>query len=155
MSSARHNLSNLGSAATKASLITREGHMVNDRGKLCVIGYHNLGNLGCTATKATHIEREGHMVNNKGVRCITGYKNLGDASKVAHIEREGYVVNNKGVRCITAGYKNMSKEGVRARDENARATALGEHHSHMCTSALCQRGASIKLEGGLPRLYHH
>ena len=91
------------------------------------------------------------MVNDKGVPCITGYNNLGNATKAACIKREG---NDKGVPCIT-GCHNLGNKGAEAHAENARASALGEHHSHICTSALCQRGASIKWEGGLPRMYHH
>jgi len=100
------------------------------------------------------------MVNDKGVMCITGYKNLGDlasaASKNAHIKREGYMVNDMGERCIT-GHHNQGEEGARVpvRDKNSRATALGEYHSHICISAICQRGVSIKWKGGNVRMYHH
>jgi len=108
--------------------------------------------------KDAHIKRKGYMVNDKGVRCIIGYKNLGDlggaASKAAHIEREGHMVNNKGVRCIT-GYKNLGDAGAEARAKKTRATALGEHHSHICISAICQKGASIKWKGKDVRMYHH
>jgi len=148
---------NLGDVSKEAH-IKREGYMVNDKGVLCITGYKLLGNsygkLGSNALKDMLIKREGYMVNNKGVLCITGYTNLGDVSKDAHIEREGYVVNDKGVRCIT-GYKNLGKEGAEARAKNARATALSEHHSHICISAICQKGVSIKWEGEDVRMYHH
>jgi len=75
-------------------------------------------------------------------------------SKDALIERKGYVVNDKGVQCIT-GYKNMSTAGTEARAKKVRATALGEHHSHTCISAICQVGASTKWEGENVRLFHH
>jgi len=92
------------------------------------------------------------------VPSITGYKNLGDlgraAIKAALIRREGHVVKDKGVRCIT-GYQRISKKGNMARETIARATAVGDHHSHICISAICQRVASIKWEGEDVRMYHH
>jgi len=112
--------------------------------------YHKMGNL----SKDAFIEREGHMVNDKGVRCITGYHKMGNLSKDALIKREGHMVNDKGVPCIT-GYHIMSKRGNTAKGKVHKATALGEHHSHMCISAICQRGASIKWEDGYPKIFHH
>ena len=128
--------------------------MVNDKGKQCITGYHNLGD----ATKKAHIKRKGYMVNDKGTRCITGYHNLGylggAGAKDKYIQREGYMVNDKGTRCSTA-YQRLSKKGVEAKAKISAATAMGEHHSHICISAIRQRGASIKWEDGLVRMYHH
>jgi len=88
------------------------------------------------------IKSEGHMVNDKGVQCSTGYHRLGNLSKDAIIKSEGHVVNAKGVLYIS-GYVKISKKGNTARGETCKAIALGEHHSHICISAICQRGASI------------
>ena len=86
------------------------------------------------------------MVNDKGVSCITGYHNLGDASKDALIKREGYMVSDKGVR-TSAAHTRLGNKGAEARSKNARATALGEHHSHMRICVLWQRGASVTWQG--------
>ena len=123
----------------------------------CVTGAGFKGARGVrngNASKAAHIEREGHMINDKGVLCITGYHILGNATKAAHIKREGHMVNDKGVRCIT-GYQRISKKGNTAKGKIAIATTLGEHHLHICISAICQRGASIKCDGEDFRMYHH
>jgi len=148
-----HNLGN----ATKAAHIEREGHMVNNKGKLFVTGYHNLDNSDRAANKAAHIEREGHMVNDKRKLCVAGYHNLGGlggaVSTTALIKRDCYMINDKGVRTSTA-HNRLGKIGAEARDKIARATVLSEHHSHICISALCQSGASVKWEGQNVRLFH-
>jgi len=148
-----HNLGN----ATKAAHIEREGHMVNNKGKLFVTGYHNLDNSDRAANKAAHIEREGHMVNDKRKLCVAGYHNLGGLggamSTTALIKRDCYMINDKGVRTSTA-HNRLGKIGAEARDKIARATVLSEHHSHICISALCQSGASVKWEGQNVRLFH-
>ena len=103
---------NLGNqcSATRATLIKREGYMVNYKGVQCSTEYKNLGDT----SKDAHIKREGYMVNNKGVRCITRYKNLGDldgaTTKATLIKRKGYMVNDKGKRCII-GYHNLGDLG--------------------------------------------
>jgi len=115
------------------------------------------GNLGGAATKAASIEREGHMVSDKGKLCITGYHNLGGlggaVSTAALIKRDGYMINDKGVR-TSAAHNRLGEIGVEARDKIARASAMSEHHSHICISTLCQRGASINWEGQNVRLFH-
>ena len=70
------------------------------------------------------------------------------------IKREGYMVNAKGERCIT-GYNKLPKKANTARVEKCKSIALGELHSHVCISAICQRGVSIKWEGEDVRMYHH
>jgi len=138
----------------KDALIKSERHMVNEQGVRCITGYNKLGNL----CKDALIKSEGHMVNEQGVRCITGYHKLGSlggtAYKDAFIKREGHMVNAKGVRCIT-GYKKLSKKDNTARGEKYNALALSEHHSHICISAICERGASITWEKGCPKIQHH
>ena len=103
----------------------------------------NLGNFGGAARKDALIESEGDIVNEHGVRFITGYHKMGNSRKDAIIKREGHMVNEQGVRCIT-GYHIMSKRGNTAKGKVHETTSLGEHHSHICISVICQRGASIK-----------
>jgi len=67
---------------------------------------------------------------------------------------KGYMVNDQGVR-TSAAHTRLSKKGAAARSNSARATALGEHHSHICISAIFQRGASIKWKGEIVRMYHY
>jgi len=90
----------------------------------------------------------------KGVWCIKGYNDLGNLSKDALIQRDGHMVNDKGVRCITK-YHEMANLGNTAKGKVHEANALGEHHSHVCISAICQRGASIKWQNGYPIICHH
>jgi len=112
------------------------------------------GDLGGAATKAAFITHEGHMVNDKGVRCITGYHELSNSRKAALIKREGHMVNAKGVLRIT-GYHKLGEKGNMARGKKCNTIALGEHHLHICTSAICQSGASITWEKGFPKIQHH
>jgi len=64
------------------------------------------------------------------------------------------MVNDQGVQCIAA-YKRLSKEANTAKGKIHRATAMREHHLHVCTSAICQSGASHKWEGVIFRMRHH
>jgi len=112
------------------------------------------GDLGSAARKATLIESEGYMVNDKGVMCCTGYHNLGNLRKDALVESDGHMVNDKGVVCSTGYHKLGNLSGV-AQAKTLAVTALGEHHTHVCISALCQRGASVKWENGCAILVHH
>jgi len=100
------------------------------------------------------IESGGYVVNDKSVLCIKGYNELGNLSKDANIKRDGHMVNDKGVRCITK-YHEMGNLGNTAKGKAHEANALGEHHSHICISAICQRGASIKWQDCYPILCHH
>ena len=148
----------LGGAARKDALIESGGHMVNEHGVWCITGYHKLGNLGVAARKDALVESEGHMVNEHGVRCITGYHKLGNLGgagrKDALVESDGHMVNDKGVLC-SIGYDELGILGSNAHRKVYEANALSEHHSHICISAICQRGASIKWENGYPVIFHH
>ena len=133
----------------KDAIIKCEGHMVNDKGVPCITGYHKLSD----SCKDAIIKREGHMVNVEGVLCITEYHKLGNLRKDALVKREGHMVNDKGVLCIT-GYQKICKRANTARVEKCKAIALGEHHSQICMSAICQKGASITWEKGRPKIQH-
>jgi len=130
------------------------GYILNDKDKWCIQGYQDLGDLGGAARKAALIESEGYMVNTKGVVCSTGYHKLGNLRKAALVESEGYMVNDKGVVCST-GYHKLGKLGGAGKANISAVNALGEHHTHICISVLCQRGASVKLENGYAILVHH
>ena len=127
---------NSSSSASKDAHIKREGYMVNNKGVRCIKGYHDLG----ISSKGAHIKREGQMVNDNGVRYITRCHKLSNSSKAELIKSEGHMVNAKGVLCIK-GYHKMGKKG--------------KHHSHICTSAICQSGASITWDNSYPKLQHH
>jgi len=116
-------------------------------------GYHKLGKLGGAATKAAHIEREGYIINEHGKECITGFHKLGNASKAAHIEREGYIINEHGKQCIT-GLRDIGILGGAAHAKIHTAKALDEHHTHICISALCERGVSVRWEKGYAVFEH-
>jgi len=141
---------NLGGAACKDALIESGGYMVNDKGVRCIKGYNNLGNLRKDALMVSG----GYMVNEHGVRCIQGYHDLGNSSKDALIESSGYILNDKGEWCIQ-GYHDLGNLGGAAKAKIHEANALGEHHTRICISALCQRGASVKWENGYAILLHH
>jgi len=144
----------LGGAATKAAHIERGGHMINKHGKECITGYHELG----AANKAAHIERGGHIINKHGQECITGFHELGAlggaATKAAHIERGGHMINKHGKECIT-GLRDIGVLGGVASCEIHMAKALDEHHTHICISALCRRGVSVRWENGRVVYAHH
>jgi len=143
---------NLGGAATKASHIEREGYMINEYGKQCITGFHKLG----AATKAAHIEREGYMINKHSKQCITGFHKLGDlggtANKAALVESSGHTLNSKGKLCIQ-GFRDLGSLGTASAKIHT-AKALDEHHTHICISALCQRGVSVRWEKGYPVFQH-
>ena len=131
----------------KDALVKCDGHMVNAKGVRCIKGYNDLGNL----RKDALVESGGHMVNTKGVRCIKGYNDLGNSTKDVFIERGGHMVNAKGEWCIRE-YSKLSKKANMTRLEKHDTIALGEHHSHICISAICKRGASIYWEKGYPKI---
>ena len=88
-----------------------------------------------------------------------GFKNArkvwnGEKTKDALIERKGHMVNDQDVLCIT-GYRELGKKGNTERGKKCKAIALGEHHSHIYISAICQRGASVTCEKSFPRVQHH
>jgi len=56
-------------------------------------------------------------------------------------ESSGYALNDKGKLCIQ-GYMNLASAGGVAHAKISAAKALDEHHTHICISALCQRGVS-------------
>jgi len=149
-----HEMGNVGGAANKAAHIETGGHMINKRGKECITGFHELGSLGGVATKAALIERGGHMINKRGKECITGYHEMGNVSKVARIERGGHMVNKHGKECITA-FHDMGNLAGAANVKIRAAKALDEHHTHICISALCRRGVSVRWEKGYPVYGHH
>jgi len=135
--------------STKDALIEKEGYMINERGQECIAGYNRLGNL----TKDALIEKEGYMINKRGQECIAGYNRLGNVTKAAHIEREGYTINEHGKQCIT-GLRNIGILGGAAAAKIHTAKALDEHHTHICISALCRRGVSVRWENGYA-VYEH
>jgi len=140
-----HKLGNL----NKATLIESEGYMFNEQDKLCITGYHKLGNL----TKAALIESEGYMLNEQDKLCIKGYNDLGNLAKGLPIESGAYIFNEQDKLCIT-GYHELGTLGGAAHTKIHAAAALGEHHTHVCISALCHRGASVKWEKGYPVGFH-
>ena len=77
----------------------------------------------------------------------------GNLSKAAKIESGGYMFNEHDKLCIT-GYHKIGNLGGVAHAKILAADALGEHHTHICISALCQRGASVKWEKGYPVVFH-
>jgi len=147
------DLGDLGGAARKTQLAESEGYMLNKHDKLCITGYHKLGNLN----KAALIESEGYMLNKHDKLCITGFHKLGElggaASKAALAESDGYALNDKGKLCIQ-GYMDLGSSGGVAGAKISAAKALDEHHTHICISALCQRGVSVRWEKGYPVFEH-
>jgi len=135
---------------TRDALIDKEGYMINERGQVCIAGYNRLGN----ATKDARIEREGYMINKRGQVCIAGYNRLGNATKDARIEREGYMINKRGKKCITEAH-DFGTLGGEVSAKKAAAKALDELHTHICISALCGRGVSVRWEKGYAVYAHH
>jgi len=144
-----HDLGNL----RKAELIESDGYILNDKGKWCIQGYQDLGNLGGAARKAELIESDGYILNDKGKWCIQGYHDQGNSREAEKIESGGYILKDKGEWCIQ-GYQDLGNLGAAARVKKYAADALDEHHTHICISALCQRGASVKWENGYPVVVH-
>jgi len=140
-----HKLGNL----NKDALIEKEGYTINEHGQVCIAGYHKLGNLSRDAL----IEKEGYMINEHGQVCITGFHELGNLAKAAHIERGGHMINKRGKECIT-GFHELGNLGGAAQAQIHAAKALDEHHTHICISALCRRGASVSWQKGYP-VYAH
>jgi len=106
--------------------------------------------LWCTALHphpGPHGQRQGRAVHQR-------YHDKGNLCKDsdALIKRQGHMINAKGERCIT-GYNKLSMKGNVARLKKCQcdAIALVEHHSHICISAICKRGASILLGEGIPQ----
>jgi len=77
----------------------------------------------------------------------------GNLSKAAKIESGGYMFNEHDKLSIT-GYNKLDNLGGAALAKICAADALGEHHTHICISALCQRGASVKWKNGHPVVFH-
>jgi hypothetical protein len=132
-----------------AQLVESGGYAFNDKGKLCIQGYMALGD----SRKAQLVESGGYAFNDKGKLCIQGYMSLGAASKAKLVESSGYTFNDKGQLCIK-GYVDMAIKGGAALGKICAAKALDEHHTHICISALCRRGASVKWEQGYPVVFH-
>jgi len=89
----------------------------------------------------------------KGARKVRNGDFGGAARKDALIESGGYIFNEHDKLCIT-GYHKLGTLGAAAQAKNFAADALGEHHTHICISALCQRGASIKWQNCYPVVFH-
>jgi len=132
--------------------IEKEGFMINDRGKEVITGFHKLGMLNRDA----HIEKEGFMINDRGQEVITGFYELGKlggaASRDALIAKGGYMINKHGKEVI-ACFHNTGALGLAAQGRDHAATALGDHHTHICISVLCQRGASVTWSKGTKKDY--
>jgi len=63
-------------------------------------------------------------------------------------------MTNKHGKEVVAGFHDMGILGGEAKALIHAATALGEHHTHICISALCRRGASVIWQNGYP-VYSH
>jgi len=111
------------------------------------------GNLGGAARKDAFIESGGYMLNDQSKRCVKGYNDMGNLRKDALIKSGGYMLNDQGKRCITK-YHEMSNLGNMVKGKIHEANAMGEHHLHICISAICKRGASIKWRNGDPKIVH-
>jgi len=84
------------------------------------------------------------------------FHKLGNLNKAALIEREGYMINEHGKQCITGFHKlGAASTGPAVMCKLRAAKALDEHHTHICISALCHRGASVKWENGFQIFVHH
>ena len=131
----------------RAKLVESSGYTFNDKGKLCIKGYKEMGDVGGAARKAQLVESGGYAFNDKGKLCIKGHKEMGDvggAGRTAQlVESGGYAFNDKGKLCIQ-GYVDMAIKGGAEHGKICAAKALDEHHTHICISALCCRGASVK-----------
>ena len=134
--------------------------MLNKHGKQCITGFHKLGDSGGAARKGQLVESGGYTLNDKGKLCIQGYQELGDLGGAARkgqlVESGGYALNEKGKLCIQ-GYMDLGNlsTGGAAHAKISAAKALDEHHTHICISALCHRGASVRWEKGCPVFEHH
>jgi len=111
----------VGGAANRDALIKTGGYMINDRGQEVIAGFHELGKLGG--------------------------KLGGAANRDALIETGGYTIGKHGKKVI-AGFQDISSLGLATQGRDRAATALGGHHTHICISALCQRGASATWTKG-------
>ena len=92
------------------------------------------------------------MTNKRGKVVIAGYYDLGNLRSDALIEKDGYVTNKHGKE-VVAGFHEMGILSAQAKARIHEATALGEHHTHICISALCQRGASVRWSKGKKKDY--
>jgi len=150
---------NLGGAARRSQLVESCGYAFNDKGKLCIQGYMDLGDLGGTACRGQLVESGGYAFNDKGKLCIQGYMDLGDLRKAQLAESGGYAFNDKGKLCIQ-GYRDLGRKGAAVSTGSAvaakicAAKALDEHHTHICISALCHRGASVSRQNGYAVFVH-
>jgi len=107
------------------------------------------------------IDREGKLqwdyvisAGFKGARSVRNGNLGGAATKAAHIERGGHMINKHGKECIT-GLRDVGILGGVASREIHMAKALDEHHTHICISALCRRGVSVRWEKGRAVYAHH
>jgi hypothetical protein len=112
------------------------------------------GRVGGAANKDALIEKEGYMINERGQVCITGFHKLGNLTRDARIEREGYMINKRGKKCITEAH-DFGTLGGEVSAKKAAAKALDELHTHICISALCGRGVSVRWEKGYAVYAHH
>jgi len=114
-------------------------------------GYHKLGNV----TKDALIEKDGYMTNKRGKAVSTGFHELGKvggaAAKDVLVEKDGYMTNKRGKE-VSTGFHELGSLGGAAHALIFAATALGEHHTHICISAVCRRGASVSWQKGF-RVY--
>jgi len=132
---------------TKDALIEKEGFMINDGGMEVITGFHKLGKLGGAAIRDALIEKEGFMINDRGQECITGFHKLGNERKAQFIAEGAYTIDKHGKQ-VLAGFQDIGSLGNAAKGRGYAATAMGEHHTHICISALCQRGASVTWTKG-------
>jgi len=110
------------------------------------------------------IDREGKLqwdyviaAGFKGARSVRN----GNARRGQLVESSGYAFNDKGELCIQ-GYRDLGikfgalSTGPAVMTEIRAAKALDEHHTHICISALCHRGAHpcVSLTGEDAILVH-
>jgi len=100
------------------------------------------GRVGGAALKDAFIQKDGYLTNKRGKECIAGFHGLGNLRSDALIQKDGYMTNKRGKE-VSAGFHELGTLGGAVHARISAATALGEHHTHICISALCRRGASV------------
>jgi len=93
------------------------------------------------------------LINERGQVCIAGYSRLSNLARDAKIEREGHMINKRGMKCITEAHDSGTLGGE-ARAKKCAAKALDPLHTHICISALCGRGVSVRWEKGYAKCEH-
>jgi len=113
------------------------------------------GRVGGAAIRDALIAKGGHITNKHGQVVIAGYHDLGsvggNATKDALIAKGGHITNKHGQEVI-AGFHDIGSLGGAVL---ARKRADTVDHTHVCTSALCRRGASVLWQHGYAVYAHY